>query len=131
MEDEQPTCGKGLAAHAPVPENIGAFVKAMAELLQNHTRSLALDDADANLEREAYNRLVREQRAIASSLEALAAAMRSYRDLPMAAHDVSALSDQRSLDIFASFIRAEERLISVLQENATQHRAMLSAMGGS
>jgi len=44
----------------------------MAELPQNHTRALDRRDANARLEREAYEDLVRQQRAIASSLSALA-----------------------------------------------------------
>jgi hypothetical protein len=128
MEEEQPTCGKGLAAHAAVPERIAAFVAAMAGLLQNHTRSLRLDDANATLERDAYDRLVREQRVIASNLEALGAAMRSYRDLPMAAHDESVLADRGSIEVFTSFIRAEESLVALLQGSAAEHRAMLASI---
>ena len=130
MPDEEQSCGKGLAAHAPMPEKIGALLEAMADLLHNHTRSLDLDDASARAEREAYDGLVREQRAIAESLKALGAAMRSYRDLPMAAHDESKLADQRSLDSFASFIRAEEGVLALLQESAAEHRAMLDAVAG-
>jgi hypothetical protein len=128
MQDEQQTCGKGLAAHAALPKKIGVLMQAMAELLQNHTRSLGLNDADARLERDAYDRLIKDQRSIASSLKALAAAMRSYRDLPVCAHDESTLADQKSLDIFASFIRAEESVSALLQESAAEHRAMLGAM---
>ena len=128
MQDEQQTCGKGLAAHAVLPEEIGALMEAMAGLLQNHTRSLDPDDANARLERDAYDRLVEEQRAIAASLDALAAAMRSYRDLPVAAHDESVLADHDSLDVFAAFVRAEESVLARLQETAAEHRAMLGAM---
>jgi hypothetical protein len=46
------------------------------------------------LEREAYDRLIKNQQAVATSLQALAAAMRSYRGLPIAPHDESTLTDQ-------------------------------------
>jgi hypothetical protein len=64
MQDEQQTCGKGLAAHAALPEKIGGLIQSMAELLQNHTRSLDLDDANARLERDAYDRLIKDERSI-------------------------------------------------------------------
>jgi hypothetical protein len=128
MQDEQPTCGKGLAAHAVLPERIGALLTAMAELLQNHTRSLTSADTNSGRERAAYDRLVTKQRAIASSLEDLASAMRSYRDLPMGAHDESALSDRASLEVFAAFVRAEESLLALLQESAAEHRSMLGGI---
>jgi hypothetical protein len=125
MQDEQQTCGKGLAANAVLPEEIGALLQAMAELLQNHTRSLNLSDANAVLERDAYDLLIKAQRDIASRLDALAAAMRSYRDLPIGKHDERVLADQTSLDVFGSFIREEESLLALLQENVAEHRAML------
>jgi hypothetical protein len=40
MQDEQPSCGKGLATHAALPEKLAALLSAMAGLLENHTRSL-------------------------------------------------------------------------------------------
>jgi hypothetical protein len=129
MQDEQPaTCGEGLAAHAVVPEKLGAFIGAMAELLQNHTRGLDDRDANARLERKAYEDLVKQQRAVATGLSALAGAMKGYRDLPPAAHDERILADQRSIDVFSAFIHAEEELLGQLQKGLDSHRAMLSAM---
>jgi hypothetical protein len=128
MQDEQPTCGKGLAAHAALPEKLGALLAAMAELLENHTRSLPLEDANALLEREAYDRLSKDQHVVAASLKALAAAMRSYHGLPIASHDESTLTDQRSLHVFDSFIRAEEGVLVLLQRSVDEHRVMRSDM---
>jgi hypothetical protein len=130
MADEQPsTCGEGLALNAVVPEKIAALLGAMAELLQNHTRSLDVGNADARREHDVYRHLVHDQRAITSSLSALAAAMRDCRDLPVAPHDESVLADQRSIDVFRAFVDAEEAVLVQLQENVRSHRAMLSAMG--
>jgi hypothetical protein len=130
MQGEQPaTCGEGLAANAVVPEKVGAFVGAMAELLQNHTRALDGRDSNARLEREAYEDLIEQLRAIASGLGTLAAAMRGYRDLPAAPHDERLLADQRSNDVFTAFIGAEEALLGQLRKGVDSHRAMLSAMG--
>jgi hypothetical protein len=129
MTDPSPeawTCGKGLAASAVLPAKLGALMAAMAELLDNQTRALAADDANSALERGAYERLVKDQRAIAASLNGLAAAMESYRELPTAPHEESALADQRSRDVFAAFIAAEEAAAALLQEQISEYRAMLS-----
>lgn len=125
MEDDQWTCGKGVAANAIVPEKLGSFMQAFAELLEDHTRSLDLEDANARVERDAYLHLVREQRAIAAHLERLAGAMRGYRDLPMGAHDETVLADQRSRETFAAFIHAEEELTALLRADTEEHKAML------
>ena len=74
MADEQPaTCGEGLAANAVVPEKIAALFSAMADLLQNHTRSLDVGNANARLENDAYEHLVTDQRAIALTLRRVGA----------------------------------------------------------
>src|ERR671918_1616113 len=93
MADDQPTCGKGLAANAILPEKLAALMSAMATMLENHTRALDPNEANGRLERDAYQRLVRDQRTLASDLEALARAMQSYRDLPMPSHDMVPLTD--------------------------------------
>jgi hypothetical protein len=129
MQDEQPaSCGEGLAANAVVPEKLGAFIGAMAELLQNHTRALDRGDANARLELHAYEDLVEQQRAVTSSLGALAAAMKGYRDLPAAPHDERLLADQKSIEVFSAFIDAEEELLGQLRKSVASHREMLNAM---
>ena len=122
------TCGEGLAANAIVPERLGKFIGAMAELLQNHMRALDGSDPNARLEFEAYDDLVGQQRTVAASLATLAAAMEGYRDLPAAPHDVHLLADQRSIDVFAAFITAEESLLGQLKDGVESHHAMLNAM---
>src|SRR5688500_6231732 len=83
---EQPTCGKGIAAAADLPARPSKLLAARAEVLERHTRALDVNEAHGLREHEAYMDLVRRHRAVAADLEALAAQMRSYRDLPMAAH---------------------------------------------
>jgi uncharacterized protein YndB with AHSA1/START domain len=124
MQAEQATCGKGLAAHAALPEQLGALLSAMGQLLENHTRSLPIENANAMLEREAYDRLIKDQHVVATSLKELAAVMRSYRGLPIAPHDASVLADQRSLHVFDSFIQAEEDVLALLQRSVDEHHAM-------
>ena len=92
MPDIKPaTCGQGLAANAALPEKLSALASAMADMLQNHTRSLDISDGNARLERDAYDHLVAGQRDVAARLNALSDAMRGYRDLPAAPHAMSAL----------------------------------------
>jgi hypothetical protein len=111
MQEEPDTCGQGLAANAVVPERMAALLDATANVLQNHIRSLNPADAVARLERNAYEHIISEQRGVASKLSSLARAMRSYRDLPMAA-----------------FVDAEEGMLTMLQENVRSDRDMLGAM---
>ena len=128
MADDEATCGKGLAANAVLPEKLAALMGAMADLLENHVRSLDSSDPNGRLERDAYQRLVEDQRALASALGALASAMASYRDLPMAPHEVTVLMDQKSKDVFVSFIHAEEEAAALLRRRIDEHRAMLGQM---
>ena len=127
-ENEEQTCGKGVAANAVLPERTGAMLAAIADVLQNHTR--ALDGAEANgaQELEAYQRLVSEHRSAASALGGLAQLMRGYRDLPPASHDMAKLMDAASVEVMEAMLRAQEELFSLLQERVAQHTAMLRQM---
>ena len=126
MADDQPTCGKGLAANAVLPERLAALMTAMAAMLENHVRALDPDETSGRLERDAYVRLVREQRTLASGLEALARAMDGYRDLPVAKHDMVPLTDQTSREMLSAFIQAEEDVLTLLRDRTQEHRAMLN-----
>jgi hypothetical protein len=128
MQEGPDTCGQGLAANAVVPERMAALLDATANVLQNHIRSLNPADAVARLERNAYEHIISEQRGVASKLSSLARAMRSYRDLPMAAHDQRVLADRTSIDVFSAFVDAEEGMLTMLQENVRSDRDMLGAM---
>jgi len=128
MANDQPTCGKGLAANAILPERLAALMNAMATMLENHTRALDPTETNGRLERDAYERLVRDQRALASGLEAFARAMEGNRDLPMARHNLAPLNDQASRAVLAAFIDAERDLITLLQKQTENHAVMLPQM---
>jgi hypothetical protein len=128
MADDQPTCGRGLAANAILPERLAALMNAMATMLENHTRALDLNETNGRLEHDAYERLVSDQRTLASGLEALARAMEGNRDLPMARHNLAPLNDQASRAVLAAFIDAERDLITLLQKQAENHAVMLAQM---
>ena len=82
--DDQPTCGKGLAAHATLPATLGRVMAATAGILENHQKALVLDDPNARLEYDAYVKLARAYRDIAEKLQMTADQMTGYRQLPMA-----------------------------------------------
>lgn len=130
-QDDMPTCGKGVAANAVLPERMAALLQAMALIYENHMRSLDSADAKGKLEIEAYTRLMRDFRAGAGHVSALADAMRSYRDLPPAEHDMAALMDAKSVEAMDVLVSAQENLLTLLTERATEFRAMLEEMKGA
>jgi hypothetical protein len=131
MADEhgdQPTCGKGIAASATLPETIAALARATADVLDNHIRALDPNEANGKAEEAAYRRLVSEHRRIGAELKALAETMRGYRDLPMASHDMDVLGDERSLKAFVALVERQEDLLALLQARTAEYRGMLEAM---
>lgn len=128
--DDATTCGKGLAASAPLPSALGDVTAAVARILELHMEALDESDAGAKAEFDAYSRLVAEHRAAADALRAIARAMAGYRDLPMAPHDMAVMTDPRHAEALARFIQAEEGLLALLQTKLDSDRAMLSQMRG-
>jgi hypothetical protein len=128
VETDEPTCGKGLAGNAVMPERMAKLLQAIANVLENHIRSLERADPDGKREIEAYERLVRDHRAAAIEVSALADAMRSYRDLPVAEHDMAVLGDARSVEVMDALVRAEEELLSPLRDRVAEHAEMLRSM---
>ena len=130
-EDEEWTCGKGVAANAALPERMGLLLAAVADVLGNHMRSLDNSDANGAQELAAYQRLVDENRAAAGALAGLAATMRGYRDLPAAEHDMAKLMDVASVEVMEALVRAQEEVLALLQERVVQYTAMLKQMRGA
>ena len=129
-ENEEWTCGKGVAANAALPERIGLLLAAVADVLQNHMRALDENVPNGRKELAAYQRLVDEHHSAASALAGLAAAMRSYRDLPPAEHDMAKLTDAASVEVMEALVRAQEDVLTLLQQRAAQYGAMLRQMRG-
>jgi hypothetical protein len=117
LEEEQPTCGRGLAAGAGLPAKLAKLMSARAEVLERHTRALDLGDAAGRQELEAYTALVRAHREIAAELARLAERMSGYGGLPMAPHDTAVLADPRGQEeAFQRFQALERELIELLQD---------------
>ena len=91
-QQEDWTCGKGLAASAVLPERLGAVMAAMAEVLHVHMEALDLEDDDSRQEYDAYRRVSQQLGQVASQLDASAREMAAYRDLPMGRHDMEAMT---------------------------------------
>lgn len=125
MSDE-PTCGKGLAEHSALPKRLSELTAAMADVLQDHQRSLDADEPNGRAELDAYKTLTSDFRDIATALEKTAARMAGYRDLPMARHDESALMSSETAEAFKRFIQAERELLQLMRTSVERDEAMLS-----
>jgi hypothetical protein len=125
---EVATCGQGLAANATLPAKLGELMASVAHVLETHTKALDLDDQNARREFDAYIELVEQHRRIAADLHALSDQMASYRDLPMAGHDLEALSAPEAVDVFEALVNLEQDLLSLLDQRLQEHRPLLGEM---
>ncbi|HET8684856.1 MAG TPA: hypothetical protein VFM54_23740 [Micromonosporaceae bacterium] len=129
--DEQPTCGKGLAAHSALPAKLSELMAGVAENLEVHMPALDVQDPSARREHDAYRALVQEHRTIAAQLSETARHMAGYRDLPMGRHDETAMADPAVARAFERFVGAKRELANLLQQSAEEDRGLLAQMGGA
>jgi hypothetical protein len=114
--DDRPTCGEGLAANAVLPAKLAELMAAQAEVLERHTRALDPTDAAAQKELDAYTKLERAHRDVASELADLAEEMAGYRELPMGRHDMRVMSDPKGqMEAFRRLVAVERELLALLQ----------------
>jgi hypothetical protein len=126
--DEAWTCGKGLAAGADLPKHLGRLLAARAEVLERHTRALDGNDPNGRREHEAYMDLVGRHRALAVSLAALAEQMQSYRNLPMAEHNMEVMMDPNGqMEAFAEFVAIERDFLAFLQSKLRDDESLLAS----
>ena len=77
-------------------------------------------------EQAAYLDLVRRHRAVAADLLALATQMRSYRDLPMAEHDVEVMmAPNGQMAAFRAFVDLERDVVAYLTAHLSADEEML------
>lgn len=126
--DDQPTCGKGLAAHAPLPDQLGRVVAATAAVLEAHLAMLDVSDPHSAREQAVYVGLVEEHRRAAQLLRGIAQRMAGARDLPMGRHVNAPEADEAMCRAFAGFVESETELRVALEARLAQDRAMLAAM---
>jgi hypothetical protein len=126
--EEQPTCGQGLAKNSAVPAALAAVAAGLAQNLEIHTRALDREDDAAARERDVYERLARDLRGAAADLGAAAAEMAAAVDLPMGAHDVTAVTATELVDAFAGYVAAEDDLRRLLEARREDNEQMLDAI---
>ena len=129
--DPEPTCGKGLAEHSALPKKISSLLSALADNLDHHMAGLDLRDANSQKEHAAYTSLKGQFRELSASLGHAAAEMAGYRDLPMGAHDLAALSTPKVAQAFERYVAEEEALFGLLSKSVARDRAMLNALRGA
>ena len=129
-QQEDWTCGKGLAANAVLPERLATVMAAMAEVLEVHMEALDLEDDHSRQEYEAYRTVSQHLRQTASQLVASAQEMAAYRDLPMGRHDMAAMTRPSVRESFAAFVGRKQELLALLQETDEIDRHMLEQMNG-
>lgn len=127
----EPTCGQGLAHHAPLPRLFGALLDSVADNLIAHLPGLVSSDADSQREKRVYEQLAARHRDVAAMLRAIGEEMAGYQDMPMGAHDLDALSSQPVTEALARMIRAETELVALVTQQLKQHRAILTGVSGS
>ena len=123
--DEQWTCGKGLAAHAPIPSKIADFLKSLAANLRGHVPTIDTNDPNGQAERDAYVHLSTEYEAVSDHLARTAKRMGAFRDLPPARHHEEALADPHLIQAFERFVAVEKKLAELLAAAAEQDGQML------
>ena len=69
----------------------------------------------------------RRHRELESRLRALALQMEGYRDLPMAAHDISVMTSPKMVQALERLAAQEESLATLLRESVEPYRQMLKA----
>ena len=127
----QKTCGQGLAETSALQAMLGALVAATANVLELHMAALDLSDENSQRELTAYRHLAQQHRAIGTQLEATAAQMAGYRDLPMGRHDMSLMTAPKVREAFAKFFDAEKNLCALMQQRVEEDRVMLESMGAT
>jgi hypothetical protein len=124
--EEEPTCGRGLAATAGVPSALAAVAAGIAQNLEVHTRALDRDDPVATQERHVYDRVVRGLRGAVLGLETAAEEMAAAVDLPMGAHDLAAMATPDVLAAFEGLVAAENDLCRLLEERRADNEQMIA-----
>ena len=128
MDEEEPTCGRGLAQSADVPGGLAAVAAGLAQNLEVHTRALDAGDAAAARELGVYERIAHSLRSAAADLRVAAAEMASAVDLPMADHDMAAITTPDVLDAFERYVAAEDDLRRLLTTRHVADEEMLTAI---
>ena len=125
---EEPTCGQGLARHARLPQLLGELMNSVADNLSAHLPGLVSSDADSQHEKRVYEQLIARHREAAAMLHAIGAERAEQQDTPMGEHDLQAMSPSEVSDAVEGMIRVEAQLVALVQQQLTEHQAILDAI---
>jgi hypothetical protein len=128
VEEDEPTCGRGLAQNTVVPAALAAVAAGMAQNLEVHVRALDPGDAAAAQEQGVYERVAHSLRSAAADLQAAATEMAAAVDLPMGAHDIAAITTTDTLGAFEGYVAAEDDLRRLLDARRGDNEQMLTAI---
>jgi uncharacterized protein YndB with AHSA1/START domain len=128
--DETPTCGVGVAQHAPIPAAFAEMADGLAQTFDLHRRMLQLDDAAARQEDDVYRELAERWARIAALVKEAAARMEAQRELPMGGHDESAWGPDH-VAAFAKFVTSQSHLLALLRIAAQRDEQMLASIQAS
>ena len=123
---EEPTCGQGLARHAELPSLVGDLIESVADNLSAHLPGLVSSDENSQHERHVYEHLAGRLRQAGAMLHAIGTEMAGHQDMPMGEHDLRALSSGEAIDALERTTRVEARVIAWVQEQLTEHQAILA-----
>jgi len=124
--DAQQTRGRGLAANSVLPAKLGELLDAQAQVLERHIEAIDPSDPGADRETEAYARLSKRYRGIASDLRKQADDMLGCRDLPMPRHNVTVLTAPNGqMEAFRRFVSLEAELNELLESKIQSEQGML------
>jgi hypothetical protein len=126
--DDKPTCGKGLAANASLPDLFGRLTASTAAILEAHLAMLDVSDPRSATEHAVYVGLMEEHRHAAAVLHAIAERMTGARDLPMGRHLSVPEANSEMGRAFAEFVEGETALRALLDARLVEDRQMLAAM---
>jgi hypothetical protein len=127
-EDEELTCGQELAASAEVPEQWQALMSHVATNMEWHATWVGTTSSRARSEHEALLRVARAYRAMAAAAGRAATAMKSMRDLPVAAHDPARLDRGAQARWMRAKIRMQRSFAALLLRHADESEKALAEM---
>jgi len=127
LQDDEPTCGIGVAEHATIPARIAVMFEGLAETLELHRQMLVMDDANARKEDEVYRDLALRWKQIAELITQAAQQMAAQRELPMGAHDETAWGAAH-LRAFEKFVNGQLQVLALLRVAAERDQQMLASM---
>ncbi len=98
----------------------------VAEIIELHMKALDLQNKKARKEYRSYAQLAKEHRDISRSLQGIADELERFRKTARGKPNADALSDANILAAFEKFMKAEKKVIGLLQKRMRRNLKTLS-----